>query len=156
MRRVRHAYMHSTWIHSTAEIPRTANLLTQLPQFSRVAHWGDRIYQRGDGGEEEEGGGGGSGSLCRGGERGDNLSSADEVCPTKGDQLRQDDARSQGRESDTSPLHRRGTSSNSDGVAQAFSTLRQLSEATTSRTSIILSQTTFFHVQNASTSRLIR
>ena len=37
LRRVRHAYMHSTWIHSTAEIPRAAQFLSQLPQFAGVA-----------------------------------------------------------------------------------------------------------------------
>ena len=92
-----------------------------LPQFTGVAHWGARIYQRGDGDEEEEGEGG-SGLWCRGGERGDNLSPADEVCTTEDDQLRQDDARAQGRESDTSPLHQRGTSGDSDEVSQACST----------------------------------
>ena len=109
-------------MHSTAEIPRTAHLLTQLPQFSRVAHWGDRIYQRGDGDEEEEGEGG-SGLWCRGAERGDNLSPADEVCTTEdSNQLQQDDARAQGQESGTSPLHQRGTSGDSDKVSQACST----------------------------------
>ena len=104
-------------------IPRAAPLLSQLPQFTGVAHWGARIFQRGDGDEEEEGEGG-SGLWCRGGERGDNLSPADEVCTTEDDQLRQDNARAQERESGTSPLHRRGTSGDSDEVSQACSTLR--------------------------------
>ena len=61
--------------------------------------------------------GGGSGSPCRGGEPSHNLSSADEVCTTEDDQPRKDDTRSQGRESDPSHLHQRGTSVNSDGVS---------------------------------------
>ena len=101
-------------------IPRAAPLLSQLPQSTGVAHWGARIYQRGD---EEEAGEGGSGLWCWGGERGDNLSPTDEVCTTEDDQLRQDNARTQERESGTSPLHRRGTSGDSDEVSQACSTL---------------------------------
>lgn len=70
---------------------------------------------------KSRGEGGGSGSWCRGGERGDYLSPADDVCTMEDDQLRRDDTRSEGRKSGTSPFRRRGTSGD---VLQACSTLR--------------------------------
>ena len=115
--------------------------------------WGARsIYQRGDGGEEEEEGGG-NGSWCRGDDRGDDLSPADEVC-TRRRTVGYDRTAPAPKDEKVTPAL--STGGGPPATQMEFHNLVQLCEATTSRSSTMLSKMTFFYVWNASTSRLIR